>query len=320
MGLRLSQLGRRACPGLLAQLACYTAIVAAIGLASARLELRPTGRRSGDPCMSDKAQTRRNSNAGAATSAAPSRRRNMTAMLGGAVSGRASGAHRGRAAKDHGPGATGFKGKRTVKYQRAAGSRVCGKCTNQTATFGVVGRDGAGDSTSKGWTLFLCRLCARSVASSDRNCERVLRLAGRCAHCRMFAIYGISQGPRRHCRSDLQHFLVRRNMKSTCLNAVRVMRLHGCTKFDGLVRAHTHTHTCTHAQKHTQTYTQTLANTHTRTPHSHKHTHIHTHTHTQTHMCAHTNNTHIHASSLYLSLSVSLFLSLSFSLSVCLSH
>ena len=81
--------------------------------------------------------------------------------------------------------------------RRPAETRACGECKNATATYGVVGESGG---SGNGWTRLLCRKCARSTAAAEREGEKVLRLAGRCARCRMFAIYGAAPGLRTHCR------------------------------------------------------------------------------------------------------------------------
>lgn len=80
---------------------------------------------------------------------------------------------------------------------RTAEKRDCGQCKNATATYGVVGETGG---SGHGWTLVLCRKCARLTAAGEREGKKVLRLAGRCARCRMFAIYGAAPGLRTHCR------------------------------------------------------------------------------------------------------------------------
>ena len=81
--------------------------------------------------------------------------------------------------------------------RRPAETRACGECKNATATYGVVGDSGG---SGNGWTRLLCRKCAHSTAAGERKGEKVLRLAGRCTRCRMFAIYGAAPGLRTHCR------------------------------------------------------------------------------------------------------------------------
>lgn len=103
---------------------------------------------------------------------------------------------------------------RTVKQTLAVGtlqehsskrqqplSRVCGRCSHRAATFGVVVGPGSAERQRR-WATALCRLCVPEVAncSADGNSTRALRLAGRCAECSKFAIFGPMGGTRRHCR------------------------------------------------------------------------------------------------------------------------
>lgn len=79
--------------------------------------------------------------------------------------------------------------------------RACQKCVHRAAAFGVTVGEGSAESERR-WATILCRVCVAGAAnaSAGDNPSKVLRLAGRCAECNKFAVFGLRNGTRQHCR------------------------------------------------------------------------------------------------------------------------